>query len=232
MANWNFMTSVLWPHFLGQCHIHHFDIFALSPSQVALDGGSAPHQQSTSQHLELIVSYTHPRAYTHTRAHHTWRATSEFTTRWMLLVSTEVRSPAAFCRSHFAIRGLFVLRKCGPNETSIVGWRRVSHSPDHCWISFWDYLLSCAFCRVCKILIFFKRQNAFMSWSRSVAVVRRRPSHSERLVYIKTSLIWNHNAVWSTTTLGITSPVTSGRHLSKLEKNARQCCLRRLWVEF
>ena len=35
IANWNFMTSELWPHFLGrvQGNRHYFDIFELGPSR-------------------------------------------------------------------------------------------------------------------------------------------------------------------------------------------------------
>ena len=33
MANLNFVTSALWPHFIGHCYGHHFDIFALPLSK-------------------------------------------------------------------------------------------------------------------------------------------------------------------------------------------------------
>ena len=33
MANWNFVTSALWPRFLGQGHRHHFNIFVFPPSR-------------------------------------------------------------------------------------------------------------------------------------------------------------------------------------------------------
>ena len=54
MANWNFVTSALWPHFLGQGHVgHHLVIFVLGP----LKATSTP--KSASEHLQLILVPPH-----------------------------------------------------------------------------------------------------------------------------------------------------------------------------
>ena len=69
-----------------------------------------------------------------------------------------------------------------------------------------------------------------MLWSASAVV--HRPLQSERTVWPIESPNFTLTAVpvWSTTTSDMTSPATSGRKLSL--KNCRQCCIRRLWVEF
>ena len=78
-----------------------------------------------------------------------------------------------------------------------------------------------------------------MSWPAFIVV--RRPSQSERLVYILISrerfclespnFAWTSRLTHSTATPDMKSPAFSSRHLSKFE-NDQKWCLRQLWVEF